>query len=202
MEEQKNSGLIDDRNKALLAYLTLSRDKKFFRISEADRLELITSVQAFGEGLAKEIKQEFGTSDPRRIVEMMGLRVVGEDKGIRGTLLKRSEYRPREKQIIIYRDSLNQLMKEVATEDLSDKLMKLLIAHELFHHLEITKRLSIPKRFRAKRWSLGPLGIFVSIRATSEVAAHSFAEELLDLKQSPMVFDYLTYIFYSGRRGY
>jgi len=200
MEEQRAAGLIDDRNKVLLAYLTLSRDKKFFKISEQDRLKLINAVQDFGSGLARDIKKEFGATDPRRIVEMMGLKVIGEDRGIRGTLLTRSEYRPRAKQIVIYRDSLNQLMKEVASEDLSDKLMKLLIAHELFHHLEITRKLNIPRLFRIKRWSLGPITIFVKIRAVSEVAAHAFAEELLDLKQSPMVFDYLTYIFYSGKK--
>jgi len=199
MGSEENTVSLDERNRVVLAYLCLSRDRKFFKVSEAQRLKLIDSLFSFGAQVAEEVKKEFGTDDPRRIVEMMGLKVVGEDRGIRGTLLKRSEYRPARKEIAIYRDSLNQLMKEVAAEDLSDKLIKLLLSHELFHHIEHTRRLSIPKMFKMTWFKLGPLSLNVKIAATSEVAAHAFAQALLNIEHSPMVFDYLTYIFYTSR---
>ena len=193
---------LDNRNRVVMSYLSLSRDRRFLKLTEAQRVDLIGQVLDFGDSIAGEIRGEFGTNDPRVIVEDLGLKVVGEDKGIRGNLLKRSEYRPGRKEIIIYRDSLNQLMNEVSAEDLSDRLIKLLIAHELFHHLEHVRLGSLQKKFRMLKWKFGPISFHVQIRLVSEVAAHAFAETLLDIKQSPMVFDYLTYMFYSGRKKY
>ena len=198
MEEKVQS--LDNRNRIVMSYLCLARDRRFFRIPEEGRIKLIQSVLEFGDELAEKIRTEFGTSDPRRIVEAMGLKVVGADKGKRGTLLRRSEYRPGTKEIIIYRDALNELMREVSAVDLSDRLLKMLIAHELFHHLEHSRLGSVPKRFRVALWKLGPLTRYLKMRRVSEVAAHAFAETLLDIKQSPMVFDCLTYLFYSGRK--
>lgn len=199
MDEEKQKPPIDERNRVLLAYLILSKDRRFFRLSETERLKLIRDILSFGDELAAEVKKEFGTADPRRIVEILGLKVVGEDEGIRGTLLRRSEYRPGAKQIVIYRDSLNLMMKEIKADDLQDRLIKLLISHELFHHFEKIRLRSVPKMFRVERWRLGPLSLGVKVRGVREVAAHAFAETLLEIKQSPMVFDYLTYLFYSAR---
>ena len=199
MEEERAELPLEERNRVLLAYMNLSKDKKFTRLSEEKRIKLIRFILSFADSCAGGIKEEFGTADPRRIVETMGLKVVGEDGGIRGSLVRRSEYRPGTKEIVIYRDSLNQMMKEVKAEDLQDRLIKLLIAHELFHHLEKIKLPSVPKMFRVEKWRLGPMSLGVKIRGVREVAAHAFAEALLEIKHSPMVFDYLTYIFYSGR---
>jgi hypothetical protein len=200
--EEKREVPVDDRNRLALAYLSLSRDKMFFRMSEKKRLKLIQSVLSFGDSVARGVENEFGTSDPREITQVLGLQVIGEDRGIQGSMFRRSEYRPRSKEIVIFRDSLKQLMREVATEDLSDRLMKLLIAHELFHHFEHTRFGPISSRFKVKLVGVGPLSFNIKLSPVGEVAAHAFAETLLDIKQSPMVFDYLTYIFYSGRRRY
>jgi len=197
-EETQNIS-IGNRNRIALAYLCMARDKRFLKLTELERIKLIHGALSFGDSVAKGVENEFGTTEPREIARLMGLRVIGEDRGIQGTLLKRSEYRPKTKDIVIYRDSLNQMMREVAAEDLSDRLMKLLIAHELFHHLEHTRFGPTPERLKIHKWSLGPIEHVVKIRTAGEVSAHAFAETLLDIKQSPMVFDYFTYIFYSSR---
>jgi len=194
----QNNAALDNRNRFALAYLCLARDAKFLKAPEVERLKLIKSVLSFGDSVARGIVNEFGTNEPREITQKLGLKVVGEDSGSLGSLLKRSEYRPKRKEIVIYRDSLNKLMKEVAADDLSDRLMKLLIAHELFHFFEHTSYGSIPSRFNVSRWEMGPVSLKAEVPAVKEVAAHAFAETLLGIKQTPLVFDYLTYMFYSG----
>jgi len=198
--KEKNKVTVENRNRIALAYLTLARDKKFFKLPEEKRIELIQSALSFGDSVALGIENEFSSTDSRSIAQMMGLKIIGEDGGKNGTLLKRSEYRPKTKEIIVFRDSLGQLMREVAAEDLSDRIMKLLIAHEIFHHLEHTRHGATSNRFKVNLWHMGPISYTVKISNVSEVAAHAFAEKLLDIKLTPEVFDYLTYIFYSAGR--
>jgi len=181
---------IKDRNRISLAALELAKDKNFLRIPEQDRIKLILEALSIGEEIADSISKEYQTSDPRKIAELMGIKISGGESGS----FKKSEYRKKEKEIVIFRDTLERLTSEITVPELSERILRFLIAHELFHHIEETQMVPIYKRFKFK----GKLWFKFYIKGLSEVAAQAFIQKLLDLEFSPYVFDYLTYILFTS----
>lgn len=181
---------IRERNRITLATLELAKDKNFIRLPEEERLHLTEEVLKIGDEVAAFVISKYGTSDPRSIAEKMRVKIFGAEAG-QG---KSSEYRRSTGEIVIFRNKLDHLTKEVTLPDLSDRILRFLIAHELFHHLEETQIGLVYRRFAFP----GPLWTKRYIKGTSEVAAQAFTQTLLKLEFSPQVFDYLTYILFTS----
>ncbi len=187
MSKSKKTAVISERNRVTLAYLELARDKVFQNLPEAAKLGLIKEVLAIGDEAAGWAAKEYGTDDPRKIAVKMGLRVFGEDKQGGGA----SEYRREKKEIVVSRRFHEKLLREVRSKELSEHLLKLVVAQQLFHHLEAERIGEVYKRFKFKAWQLGPYVIEKTIKGLSDVAAQAFTQTLLGLEVSPQVFDYL-----------
>lgn len=194
----KHSRVLKQRNRIAFAYMELNKDRNFHQLVPNKRNKLIEDVLKVGDEIADWAMAEFNTKDPRKIAQQLGVKVYGEDKGIIGKLIKRSEYRPQNKEIIIFRDSLEHMMRQVEIGELRERLLRYLVAHELFHHLERTKFGEVYKKFQILAWEVGPFKRYKVIRRISEVAAQAFTQRLLGLEFSPRVFDYLTYVLYTA----
>lgn len=197
LDQHKHKGPISQRNRIAFAYMELARDKTFQKVPAEKKLEIIQSALEVGDEVAAWVATEYDTSDPRKIAEKLGLKVFGADKGMQAGKVKRSEYRHEKGEIVIFRDSLEHLMSEVGSKELSERLLRLMVAHELFHHLEKTKVGEVAKKFKVLAWKVGPFERKKTITKLSDVAAHAFTQSLLSLDFSPLVFDYLTYILYT-----
>ncbi len=186
---------ITERNRIALAYMELAKDKLFRKLAEEEKLKLIREVLAIGDEAARWVSEEYQGSDPRKIAVKMGLRVFGEER----TSLRRSEYRRAKKEIAVSRQFHERLVEEVNSAELSEHLLKFVVASELFHHLEAERIGEVYKKYKFRAWQLGPYVREQYIRQLSEVAAQAFTQTLLGLEISPPVFDYLTYIMYTHR---
>jgi hypothetical protein len=186
--------VIGERNRLALAYMELARDKTFQGLPEEQKTGLVKEVLAIGDEVAGWVVAEHNTNDPRKIATRLGVRIFGEDRGH----TRRSEYRREKKEIVVYRDFHEKLLREVKSPELSENLLKFVVAHELFHHLETNRIGEIYKRYKFKAWQLGPYVQEKQIRGLSNVAAQAFTQSLLKLEISPQVFDYLTYILYTN----
>ena len=184
------SEAIKDRNRLALAALELAKDKNYLKLSEAERARLIKNSLEVGEEVAVWVRGEYGTSDPRELAEKVGLKILGAQRG--GA--RYTEYRKNEKEIVIFREAFDHLTKQVTLPDLSERIMRILIAHELFHHLEETKIGPVYKRFEYK----GPWWSKWYVKSASEVAAQSFVQTILGIEISPQVFDYLIYMLFTS----
>ena len=188
-------GAITERNRIALAFMELAKDKLFKKMSEEEKLKLIREVLAIGDEAARWVSGEYNSNDPRKIAVKMGLRVFGEEK----SSLRRSEYRRAKKEIVVSRKFHERLIKEVNSAELSEHLLKFVVANELFHHLEAERIGEVYKKYKFKVWQLGPYVKEKYIPQLSEVAAQAFTQTLLGLEISPPVFDYLTYIMYTQK---
>ncbi|MFA4858271.1 MAG: hypothetical protein WC901_07825 [Candidatus Margulisiibacteriota bacterium] len=197
LDQEKHKGLIGQRNRLVFAFLELSGDRIFQRLPEEKKMALVQAALEIGEGAAAWVRAECGQDDPRRIAEHFGLKIFGEDKGVGAQGMKRSEYRPEKSTIVIFRDTLERLMGKVAAKDLSDCLLRFLVAHELFHHLEKIKIGPVAEKFKIVTWRFLRWERQRTIPKLSDVAAQAFTQSLLSLDFSPLVFDYLTYILYA-----
>ncbi|KPJ69397.1 hypothetical protein AMJ44_03940 [candidate division WOR-1 bacterium DG_54_3] len=179
------------QNRISLAHSHLSRDRDFSKLDEAEKAFLINGASSFGSETAKELIAKHDTSDPRKIAEIIGVTVRGEDGGIQGNLIRLSEYREKEGEIVIYRDSLKVLMRRADEDSITlDQPIKLLIAHELFHHLEKERFGPVSEKFKITK-KIGLFSYKKSFKSLNEVAAHAFTQALLGLDHSPLIFDYL-----------
>jgi hypothetical protein len=184
---RKSTVAISERNRVALAYLELASDKVFQKLSEEDKVRIIKEAQAIGVEAAGWVRTEYSTDDPRKIAVKMGLRVFGEDKQSGGT----SEYRRETKEIVISRKFHEKLLREVQSAELSERLLKLVVAQQLFHHIEAERIGEVYKRFKFPVWRLGSYVREKTISGLSDVAAQAFTQTLLGLDISPQVFDYL-----------
>ncbi len=176
-----------------LAYMELTRDKVFNKLSEEQKLKLVKEVIALGDEAASWVAAEYGIRDPRRIAAEMGVKVLGENRGQK----RGAEYLRSTKEIVIYRDYHDKLVREINSSELSEHLLKYLVAHELFCHLELNRIGEVYRKYKFPVWKLGPYVREAYIKGLSKVAARAFTESLLELEISPKVFDYLTYFLFT-----
>ncbi|MFA6431403.1 MAG: hypothetical protein WCV91_03365 [Candidatus Margulisiibacteriota bacterium] len=187
MNKERITKAIADRNRVILAFLALAKEKVFLKLSEEEKINLVNDVILEGEDVASWALSEYKTNDPRKIASSMGLRIFGEEK----KELKKSEYRPEKKEIAISRRFHEKILQKFPLSNLSEHVLKIIVAHELFHHIEIDRVGKIYKKHPITVFKLGPIAIKKQIRGLSEVAAQAFTHKLLSLKLSPEVFDYL-----------
>jgi chromatin segregation and condensation protein Rec8/ScpA/Scc1 (kleisin family) len=115
--------------------MELAQDKIFKKLPEQEKINLIREVLAIGEEVSGWVEKEYNTNDPRKIAASIGVKVFGEDKGKK----KISEYRRQRKEIVVYRNIHEKLAEEIQARELSENLLKYFVAHELFHHLEMSR---------------------------------------------------------------
>jgi len=186
-KNKRNVAGVAERNRIALASLKLANDKVFKKLSERERLNLIEEVINIGDEAARGLIAAYKIDDPRKIAVKLGLRILGETRGT----LKRSEYRPHKHEIAISKRFHEKLLAEVRSRELAERLLKLVVANELFHHLEETQLGSVDKRYKFTVWQLGPFKINRQVKGLSEVAAQAFTHTLLGLDLTPPLFDYL-----------
>ncbi|MBU1026592.1 MAG: hypothetical protein KKA31_02560 [Candidatus Margulisbacteria bacterium] len=185
---------IGERNRIALAYMELAKDRTFQKLTEEEKLKLVKEVMAIGDEVANWVKSEYGTSDSRKIAAHLGVRIFGADERHK----KGTEYRAEKKEIVIYRDFHEKLMRQVKSTELAEHLLKYVVAHELFRHLEVNRIGEVYKRFKFVAWRIGPLVRKKEIKGLSAVASQAFTQSLIGLEISPQVFDYLAYILYTN----
>ena len=197
-EDRSANKAIGERNQVALAYIELARDKTFQKLSEEQKFKLVKEVLDIGTEVADWVLSEYGINDPRKIAAKMGVKVFGEEQRGRGRV-KGSEYRKEKKEIVIYRNFHERLLREVRSRELSEHLLKFIVAHELFHHLEVNRIGEVYKRFKFPVWKIGPYVKEGYVMGLSDVAAQAFTQRILGLEILPETFDYLTYILYTNR---
>lgn len=183
----KQSNAIVQRNRLALAYLELAEDELFSALPEEEKLATIREVLKSGDEIASQVIGEFKSNDPRKIAGLLGIRIFGDEK--KG--LVRSEYRRATKEIAISRLFHDKLRRQVHVPELSERLLKIVVSHELFHYFELERFGEVYKKFRFKSWEVGPFASHKQIKGLSEVAAQAFTQTLLGIELTPEVFDYM-----------
>ena len=106
-------------------------------------------------------------------------------------------------KILLYEGSIQELARNSSFDGRKtlklEEALKIHLCHEFFHYLEYTKNEFVPEKLE----KVVTLRLFnftrkARIQRCSEVAANSFAKELLQLKELPNVYDYI-YLINSGK---
>lgn len=101
----------------------------------------------------------------------------------------------KEKKIIIYKDSMEQLYNyliEAGVNVTKQMVYNIHLAHEFYHFLEYKNSRNTNELLdNIETISFGPIKVKSTILKTREIAAHSFCKEVLRLKFNPKLMDYI-----------
>nr|AGS53630.1 hypothetical protein [uncultured bacterium contig00074] len=183
---------IDDAAWARYAFLREPLNGKF---NDPQRLELTRKALACGSEIAAGCVRQHGTSDPALLAQRLQLMVAYPATPQNLDRVLFAEYR--EPNLIrVYMDCLNRAEKLFCEPGVAaalgdgGQIKNLLIAHELYHHLEKQLEKEVWTRaYRVTLWKLGPIRNRSTVSALSEIAAMGFSKELTGVPYSPYVLD-------------
>ncbi len=185
---------IEKRNSLILAYLELANDRLFLKLPEEDQQKVIKEAIKVGEEMAAFVTDKYGSSDPRKIAQALGVRVYGSEEGGKNQV---SQYFSKNEEIVIYRRPFERLSQEIGSPELGDKFLKFMVGRSLFFHLEKKFLGDLAKKFVFRVFKLGPFEKKRAINDVHKVSAQAFVRSLLEIEFSPEVFDYLTYVLFT-----
>lgn len=180
-----------------------SREPLNGKFNDEQRRHWMKQALDCGSEYAHKVAEEYKSWDPEVIAKAMGMKVTYPSYPEKTDRVLFAEFRV-PNNICIYMDAVRKakkyLDKPEIMEVLTDKLNvgRLLLAHELFHHVEEKYKDEIyTKTEKIRLWSLGPIHNDSTIIALSEAAAMSFARELTGLPYFPYVMDVFLVYGYS-----
>lgn len=170
----------------------LRRDPQYKKLQQKAGY-YIEKAEACGRQLAREIRQQHSAPGMRDIAGQMGLQVEDMPPFAMQGYYQFAEFE--EPGTIRLSEHLLALAQEMVEEKelffLHQPLEDHLLAHELFHFLEMENEDLFTRTQQVEVFRLGPLRRTSGIRSLGEIAAMAFAEEILGLDYSPFLMDIL-----------
>lgn len=173
-----------------------AREKMRDRLSGEQRETLAKQAAACGAGYAESFMEQYQTADPKALAKTLGLQVTCPETPEKGTQVLFAQFTEPD-LIEVYQDCLtraDQVFRQEKIDELIeiDKIPDILLAHEIFHWIEMTHQQDIITRnTTVVLWKIKALENKAHVQCLSEIAAMSFAKELLGLEFWPYVLDVL-----------
>lgn len=142
-----------------------------------------------GARWADQMAERFGTRNPFRIAQALGLRVETPSTPAGGGQVLFAQF-VQPDEITIFTDCLEKAMELGILRLSRDQLERIILAHELFHAVEEQNPDIYTRTEKIELWRK-PFSNRSSIACLSEIAAMAFAKRLLNLPFNPYVLDVL-----------
>jgi len=196
----------------MIAYLSLLPDYVYglyaflheplcFRINDAERDTLLYRCMQEGINHAEKIKRDYAACSPTEIAKELDLVIerpsvpTGDGRVLFAEFEEPSTIR-------IHQSVLSKAAAVISENQLENFFLnidieEILVAHELFHYVEMTNKNSIfSLNHRISLWRVGPYCHTSRLAVLSEITAMAFAKKLLGLSFSPYLFDvFFTYLY-------
>lgn len=182
-------------DKNIWGLYTFKRDPLCNKITSEEKIGMIEKANKCGIDKAIELRESFGNKTCREYAAKLGLDISEiEERNTDDYILFAKFNAPNKISIcknnvetakeMVKRENISALIDDVNIEDV-------LIAHEMFHFLEGQDKNIYTKNEKIKLWNIGPIKYHSGVVALGEIAAMSFAKELLMLNYYPNLFDIL-----------
>jgi hypothetical protein len=165
------------------------------KLTFEQKIEYIRKAIESGIEQAKYLQDTYGEMDIPGYIQKLSLQVTKENaQGMDDYLVFARYNYPRDITLFTMNiDAVNAMLtQENYWEQVENvKVENMLLAHEMYHFLEETRENVYSKTKKIVLWSIGPFKYRSGLVALSEIAAMSFAKELLNINYNPYVFDAL-----------
>lgn len=185
---------VDDMSWGRYAF---SRDMLRDRVSPARRDELIQKAMACGKEWAARMQTQLAASGPFDMAEALGLKTEESFQSPSGGRVLFAELLPDNRIVIMRRplDAYTEFYEKTKDAEARrfpppDQVRELLLAHEIFHHIEDLHRDEIFTRTETVRlWKILCFKNDSTLYAVAEIAAMSFARTLTGAPFNPFLLD-------------
>jgi len=173
---------------------SFSRDILRDKISEEEKIRLTAKAVECGYSYADILAEKYGTTVPSEIAEALDLQISYPEVPTDLSRVTFAEF-VEPNQIIIYKDNLDKAHELLKNEKVNEilgvlQIVELLLAHEIFHYMEMKDSKSIfTQTEKVELWAPKPFHNRSTIRCLGEIAGMAFAERLMGLTYSPFVMD-------------
>lgn len=171
-----------------------SREPLEGKFTAEQKKDYIIKANCCGRGWARRMAEKFGTDSPHVLADEMGMKVETPKVPAGGGLVLFAQF-VQPDEITIFTDCVDKavaLREECGTALLErEKLMDVLLAHELFHAVEEQHSEEIYTHTEKVELWRKPFSNRSRIACLSEIAAMAFAAELTGLACSPYMLDVL-----------
>lgn len=146
------------------------------RLPAGERFRLVRECLAVGQETAVALRNRYGELPVDALLDELGVAVVRvEDEQTIGPVRLRARYLTAPPRIELFMAGLRELQQQCEGEVTPELVVDLVLAHELFHHLEATSIGRLAQRYRVTTLGIGPFAVKAGVPAASEIAAHAFA---------------------------
>lgn len=163
----------------------LKRDILYRRIPAEERTAICDTAWDIGVRTAKTILKK-SKNDIRGIIASHKLDIKWEDTDkVVGNIRFFGEYLVNKNLIVMYTQSIAKWAKENGISN--RQAQDLILAHEFFHFLEVSKIGSVSDQYSIPVLKIGSrVLLYGSIKALSEIGAHGFSRTYFDLYRNRM----------------
>lgn len=181
---------LNDEEWGLYAF---SRDPLQGKLKDEEKRELILEANQCGSEQALKLKKEFGERTVKEYADLLKIRIVREDSEGSDNYIVFAKFNYPDKATI-YSGNVKKVEKLIEENEMGELLgnvdiESMLLAHEMYHYFEEGDKDIYTKTKKIELWKLGPVRYKSRLAALSEIAAMSFARELLNLDYNPYLFD-------------
>ena len=182
-----------------------SREPLEGRFDEEEKRRYTEEANRCGREWDRDLAERYGEKRPRLLAQKMGLRIHTLDRPTGGGQVLFAQV-IRSDEITVFTDCVRRagaLREESGCPLLEpERLMDVLLAHELFHGAEEQNADRIYTRTEKVELWRKPFSNRSTIACLSEMAAMAFAKELLGLSASPYMLDVLLLYAYSREQAW
>ena len=172
-------------------------DSNAWRLSQAEQVAAVSDALADGAATARDVLSRIGSMPPDLLAARLGVSVAISNEPARlGSLWRLADYAARPApSITLYRDGIAVIEAAAIEPDtaylLGDSNPRgILIAHELYHHIETVRpECQVGRRWKVTLIKLGRWRWQSGLPVLSEIAAGAFAQTLLRLPVHPHLLD-------------
>lgn len=172
-----------------LACWMIGNDRYARSVDHSERAKLAGIALADGADMAR--------STPSADPEALGASIAYADDeiAVAGHIFS-ADYRPGPPRIRLYTRAIAAIDRGLAQPGIAAivgtaQSAPVLLAHELYHHLDLGRPASLTQRHRVTSLKLGPLHLRTELPSLAEIAAGRFAATLLGLHCHPKLLDLL-----------
>lgn len=173
-------------------YYLFSQDPLKAKVSQEDKKRIIQESQESGRALSRELKEVYGKQTIDEYIHLLGLKVERKESNSGMDYIYFGTYK-QPNQITLYMENIKKgeelIQKEKITDFNSTAIEDIVLAHEIFHHFQETRKDHYVNTNKITLWSLGKFEYKSTLVAQAEIAGMAFAKDLLSLGFSPNVLD-------------
>jgi len=166
----------------------ITKDILYSKINKNDILSIIEQAIYCGKDVAKRTTKEYVVDEFKEYLTSMNMEVEEKKEQDAREFFCFGEYTP-PNHITVYTDTIEE-GESIVNSMKSPKLMTtplidVIKAHELFHHIETTDEQLFVNKYKIALWKVFGYTHQSRLTSLSEIAAMSFAKELLQLEYNP-----------------